>query len=59
LDRILVALRHAESSSAQATLMMLLATLQDFANGSPLRDDVSLTVIQRDAICRHPTALAG
>jgi hypothetical protein len=28
--------------------MMLLATLQDFANGSPLCDDVSLTVIQRD-----------
>lgn len=59
LDRILVALRHAESSSAPATLMMLLATLQDFANGSPLRDDVSLTVIQRDATCRHPTTLAG
>ena len=59
LDRILVALRHAESSSAQATLMMLLATLQDFANGSPLRDDVSLTVIQRDAKCRHRTAVAG
>ena len=47
LDRILAALRQAESSSARATLMMLLATLQDFANGSPLRDDVSLTVIQR------------
>jgi sigma-B regulation protein RsbU (phosphoserine phosphatase) len=59
LDRILMALRHSESSSAQATLMMLLATLQDFANGSPLRDDVSLTVIQRDAKCRRPTALAG
>jgi sigma-B regulation protein RsbU (phosphoserine phosphatase) len=47
LDRIVAALRHAESPSAQATLMMLLATLQDFANGSPLCDDVSLTVIQR------------
>jgi hypothetical protein len=47
LDRILAALRHADSSSAQATLMLLLATLQDFANGSPLCDDVSLTVIQR------------
>lgn len=51
LDRMLVALQHAESPSAQATLMMLLATLQDFANGSPLCDDVSLTVIQRDAKC--------
>jgi sigma-B regulation protein RsbU (phosphoserine phosphatase) len=59
LERILVALRHAESPSAQATLMMLLATLQDFANGSPLRDDVSLTVIKRAAKCQHPTALAG
>jgi serine phosphatase RsbU (regulator of sigma subunit) len=46
-DRIVAALRHADSSSAQSTLMMLLATLQDFANGSPLCDDVSLTVIQR------------
>ena len=58
LDRILAALRHAKSSSAQATLIMLLATLQDFANGSPLCDDVSLTVIQRDAKCPDSTALA-
>jgi hypothetical protein len=29
--------------------MTLLAAVQDFANGRPLRDDVSLTVIQRDA----------
>jgi sigma-B regulation protein RsbU (phosphoserine phosphatase) len=48
LDRILEALRHAEPQSAHATLMMLLSTLQDFANGSPICDDVSLTVIQRD-----------
>lgn len=47
VDRIVAALRHAHSSSAQAKLMMLLATLQDFANGSALCDDVSLTVIQR------------
>jgi sigma-B regulation protein RsbU (phosphoserine phosphatase) len=53
LDRILVALMHADSSSAQRTLMMLLATLQDFANGSPLCDDVSLTVIQRGAKCEQ------
>jgi serine phosphatase RsbU (regulator of sigma subunit) len=59
LDRIVAALRGAESPVAQATLMMLLATLQDFANGSPLCDDVSLTVIQRDATCRQATALAG
>jgi serine phosphatase RsbU (regulator of sigma subunit) len=48
VDRMLAALQHAESSSAQATLLMLLAALQDFANGSPLHDDVSLTVVQRD-----------
>ena len=59
LDGILAALRNAKSPSAQATLMMLLATLQDFANGSQLCDDVSLTVIQRDPQFRHPTALAG
>ena len=51
LDRILAALRCAEAPSAHATLMMLLATLQDFANGSPLCDDVSLTVIHREAQC--------
>jgi hypothetical protein len=28
--------------------MMLLAAVQDFANGRPLSDDLSLTVIQRD-----------
>jgi serine phosphatase RsbU (regulator of sigma subunit) len=59
LDRIVAALRGVESPFAQATLMMLLATLQDFTNGSPLCDDVSLTVIQRDATRRHPAALAG
>jgi sigma-B regulation protein RsbU (phosphoserine phosphatase) len=48
-DRLLTALRHTEPQSAQGTLMMLLAALQDFANGSPVCDDVSLTVIQRDA----------
>jgi serine phosphatase RsbU (regulator of sigma subunit) len=49
LDRLLEALRHTAQPSAQATLMMLLAAVQDFANGSPPCDDVSLTVIQRDA----------
>ena len=48
-ERLIETLRCAESQSAHAKLMTVLATLQDFANGSPLRDDVSLTVIQRDA----------
>ncbi|HEX6494871.1 MAG TPA: PP2C family protein-serine/threonine phosphatase [Acidobacteriaceae bacterium] len=49
VDRLIAALRGAEQQSAHATLMMLLAAVQDFANGHPLCDDLSLTVIQRDA----------
>jgi sigma-B regulation protein RsbU (phosphoserine phosphatase) len=45
----MAALRQSEQQSAHATLMTLLAAVQDFANGRPLSDDVSLTVIQRDA----------
>jgi serine phosphatase RsbU (regulator of sigma subunit) len=45
-DRLIEALRGIERQSAQTTLMMLLAVVQDFANGLPLCDDVSLTVIQ-------------
>jgi sigma-B regulation protein RsbU (phosphoserine phosphatase) len=56
LDRIIAALKHTDSSSAEGTVMMLLATLQDFASGRPLCDDVSLTVIQRDENCQHPLA---
>ena len=48
LDRLIAALRQAKQQSAHATLMMLLAAVQDFANGNPLCDDVSLTLIQRD-----------
>jgi sigma-B regulation protein RsbU (phosphoserine phosphatase) len=48
-ERLLETLRRAERQSAHTTLMVLLAAIQDFANGSALRDDVSLTVIQRDA----------
>jgi sigma-B regulation protein RsbU (phosphoserine phosphatase) len=55
-ERLTAALDCARQQSAHTTLMMLLAALQDFANGSPVRDDVSLTVIQRDAKCAdlHP-----
>jgi sigma-B regulation protein RsbU (phosphoserine phosphatase) len=48
-ERLSSALVRAKQHSAHGTLMMLLAALQDFANGSPSCDDVSLTVIQRDA----------
>lgn len=48
LERLVDAFRRAKQPSAQATLMVLLAWLQDFANGSPVCDDVSITVIQRD-----------
>ncbi|MBV8632414.1 MAG: serine/threonine-protein phosphatase [Silvibacterium sp.] len=48
-ERLLETVRCTEGQSAHTKLMMLLAALQDFANGTPLRDDVSLTVIQREA----------
>jgi serine phosphatase RsbU (regulator of sigma subunit) len=48
LDRLIASSLEAKQQSAQATLMMLLAAVQDFANGNPLLDDVSLTLIQRD-----------
>jgi len=50
-ERLAVALRQAKQQSAHATLMMLLAILQDFANGSSVCDDISVTVIQRNAEC--------
>jgi sigma-B regulation protein RsbU (phosphoserine phosphatase) len=56
VDRLMAALRQAERRSANDTLMTLLAAVQDFANGRPLTDDVSLTVIQRDASCTGRTA---
>ena len=49
LDRLMASFLETKQQSAQATLMMLLAAVQDFANGNPLLDDVSLTLIQRDA----------
>jgi serine phosphatase RsbU (regulator of sigma subunit) len=49
VDRLVAALREAKRKSAHDTLMMLLAAVQDFANGHPLCDDLSLTVIQRVA----------
>jgi len=47
VDRLIAALRQVKQQSAHDTLMMLLAAVQDFANGHPLCDDLSLTVIQR------------
>ena len=49
VDRLMAALQQAERRSAHDTLMTLLAAVQDFANGRPLSDDLSLTVIQRNA----------
>ncbi len=49
LERLVDTLRHAKQLSAHSTLMVLLAGLQDYANGSPVCDDVSLTVIQYEA----------
>ena len=49
LKRLTASLQEVKQPSAHATLMMLLAAIQDYANGSPLSDDVSLTLIQRDS----------
>ena len=48
VDRVIATLRQTGQQSAHDTLMMLLAAVQDFANGQPLCDDLSLTVIRRD-----------
>jgi serine phosphatase RsbU (regulator of sigma subunit) len=48
LDRLIAALPRAKQQSAHGTLMMLLAVVQEFANGYPMSDDMSLTLIQRD-----------
>jgi sigma-B regulation protein RsbU (phosphoserine phosphatase) len=50
IERLADTLRHARQSSPHATLMVVLAALQDFASSGPICDDVSLTVIQRDVI---------
>jgi len=47
---LLTALRNTDHSSAQQTLVQLLAAVQDFANGSSLCDDLSLVVVQRDSM---------
>ena len=51
--RLLASLQHAKQSSAQSTLLTLLAAVQDFANGNPLGDDVSVSVIYRDSKLGH------
>ena len=56
---LLSAARRARQYTAQATLMSLLAAVQDYANGNPLADDVSLAVIQRDALVTEPVPRAA
>ena len=46
-DRLLGTLQQSKQLTAQNALVALLAAVQDFANGKPLSDDVSLTVIRR------------
>jgi sigma-B regulation protein RsbU (phosphoserine phosphatase) len=46
---LVTAVQQAKQPTAQGTLVRLLAAVQDFANGSPLCDDVSLIVTQRDS----------
>jgi sigma-B regulation protein RsbU (phosphoserine phosphatase) len=46
-DRLLATLQQSKQLTARNALVALLAAVQDFANGNPLSDDVSLTVIRR------------
>ncbi len=48
MTRLIEVVQQTAQSSAQSTLLSLLAAVQDFANGNPACDDISLTVIQRD-----------
>lgn len=49
MDRLLSAVQKAKHRTAQETLVVLLAAVQDYANGNSLSDDLSLLVIQRDS----------
>jgi len=49
MARLLAAAQKAKQSTAQETLVLLLAAIQDFANGNSLCDDLSLLVVQRDS----------
>ena len=46
--RLLTALEQVQQLTARNALVTLLAAAQDFANGRPLSDDISLTVIRRN-----------
>src|SRR6516162_7181070 len=47
-DRLLAGLQQSRRLTAPNALLALLASVQDFANGKPLSDDISLTVIRRN-----------
>jgi serine phosphatase RsbU (regulator of sigma subunit) len=49
MDRLLTAVQKARQRTAQETLVLLLAAVQDYANGNSLCDDLSLLVIQRNS----------
>ena len=48
VERLEAAARTALRGSAHATVMSLLGSVQDFANGNPICDDMSLMVIHRE-----------
>ena len=58
-SNLLSAARRARQHTAQATLMSLLGAVQDYANGNPLADDISVAVIQRDALVTEPVPRAA
>jgi serine phosphatase RsbU (regulator of sigma subunit) len=48
LDRLITAAEQTKHFSAQTAVLSVLASLQDFANGAPPADDVSLIMVQAE-----------
>jgi serine phosphatase RsbU (regulator of sigma subunit) len=48
LDRLIAAAEQTRHFSAQTAVLSVLASLQDFGNGAPPADDVSLIMVQAD-----------
>jgi sigma-B regulation protein RsbU (phosphoserine phosphatase) len=48
LERLIAEARDAKHLSSQTAVLSILAAVQDFSNGSPLCDDMSLMIVQRD-----------
>jgi sigma-B regulation protein RsbU (phosphoserine phosphatase) len=48
VERLIAAAEQAKHFSAQTAVLSVLATLQDFANGAPPADDMTLMMVQAE-----------